>query len=142
MDHRKTRQVVNLQQREGRARNLDGLVRPQGADDGAGQGGFAGAEVAGKRHEVAGLQRRGDVNGKTPGRVLIGQDDVPSRARRIGGQHQPSLFGGFAGSRGVDRKYTGYDRTTAGLGIDGNAAAMERHQRAHDRQAKTGAAMA
>ena len=63
--------VVDLKQREGRARHLERLVAGQRADEGAGEGGLAAAELAREGDEVAGLQQRGDVGGERHGRALV-----------------------------------------------------------------------
>ena len=62
MHERETRQLVGLHQREGRARHLDAVVAGEIADQRARERGLAGAEIAGQRHQVAGLERSGDVH--------------------------------------------------------------------------------
>ena len=73
MHQGKTRQIVILQQREGRARHLDGFVARQIADQRARERSLAGAEVAGQRHHIARLQGAGDVGGEPHCRLLVRQ---------------------------------------------------------------------
>ena len=73
MHHRKARQLVDLHQREGRARHLNVRVAGEMADHGAGERGLAGAEIARQRDQVAGLQRRRDVGDEALGGLLVGQ---------------------------------------------------------------------
>ena len=54
---REARQLIGLHQGEGRARHFDRLVAGEMADQGAGESGLAGAEIAGQRDQVAGLER-------------------------------------------------------------------------------------
>src|SRR5262249_61590000 len=125
--NRKPRQLVKLQEREGRTWNVKPVVAGERTDNGTRDGRLPAAELAGEGDEVAGPKRRRDVRGKAIRRVLVGQDDIPGGTRRVGGEHQPSSFGGLTGGRGIDGKHTSYNRTTAGLRIDRNCAAMERH---------------
>ena len=71
MNEREARQLVALHQSEGRARHLDRVVAREVADQRARESGLAGAEVARQRHEIAGLERGGDV----------GREPRPSPAR-------------------------------------------------------------
>ncbi len=61
VDDAKARQIVVLHQRKGRARHLDGGVVREMRDHGAHERRLAGAEIARKRNEVAGLQHVGDI---------------------------------------------------------------------------------
>ena len=62
MHQRKSRQLVGLHQREGRARHLDRGVAGELADERAGKCGLAGAEIAGQRDQVTGFDGCGDVH--------------------------------------------------------------------------------
>ena len=95
MHHREPRQLVDLHQREGRARHLDGLVAGEVADHRAREGGLAGAEVAGKGEHVAGFQRGSDVHHQPHGGLLVRQHHREARAAR-GGQHGGNLVIGGA----------------------------------------------
>ena len=61
MKQRKWRQVVALRQREGRAWNLEFIVAGEIADHRPRRRGLAGAEVAGKRNEIAGADQQGKI---------------------------------------------------------------------------------
>ena len=67
-------QVVALHQREGRARNFERVVVGHGAQEGAGERRFAGAEIAGKRQAVAGFQRQRQILAESNGRRLVFQE--------------------------------------------------------------------
>ena len=75
MGDRQSRQRIGLNQREGRARHLDARVVGDGADEGAGEGGLAGAEIAVERDHVAGGERRRHILGEGGGRRLVGEGD-------------------------------------------------------------------
>ena len=66
---------IGLDQREGRARHFQRGIVGERADEGAGEGGLAGAEPAGERHDVARREAGGDVLGEGGGRRLVGQVD-------------------------------------------------------------------
>ncbi len=70
------RQLIGLHQREGRARHFHGLVAGEMADQGAREGGLAGAEIAGQRDQVARLDQAGDVGHQAARGLFVG------RARR------------------------------------------------------------
>ena len=86
MHHREARQLVDLHQREGRARHLDRLVVSEIADHRARECGLAGAEIAGQRQHVAGFERGCDVHHQPQGGLLVRQHHREARAAR-GGQH-------------------------------------------------------
>ena len=73
MHHGKTRQLVGLHQRERRARHFDGFIAGEMADERAGKGGLAGAEIAGQRDQVAGFDQRGDVEHQSMRCPLVGE---------------------------------------------------------------------
>ena len=71
MNEREARKLVGLHQGEGRARHLDRVVGRQLPDESAREGRFAGAQRAGKRHQIAGLERGGDIARETHRRLLV-----------------------------------------------------------------------
>ena len=74
--------LVDLHQREGRARHFEiGLIghRPH---QGARQRRLAGAEIALQSDDIAGAQHRGDILAKQRGCVLVRQDARESQSRR------------------------------------------------------------
>ena len=84
MEHGPARCLVALQQGEGRARRLELRVLGELAQDGAGEQGLAGAEMAGERDDVAGLQDRGEIAGERDGRGLVGEHEpMHARPRRV-----------------------------------------------------------
>ena len=82
------RQLIALHQRKRGARHLDGLVAGEIADQGAGEGGLAGPEVAGQRKQVARLERGGDVDHQRPRGLLIGERHREAEAAGAGGEHR------------------------------------------------------
>ena len=58
------RQLVGLHQREGRTWHFDGLIAGEVADQRARERGLAGAQIAGQRHQIAGLERERDLGRK------------------------------------------------------------------------------
>ena len=80
MHHLKPRQLVGLHEREGRARHLGGFVLGEVTDQGAREGGLAGAEIARQRDHVAGPQRIGDVDREPARGVLVRQRHREARA--------------------------------------------------------------
>src|SRR5262245_23179580 len=92
MDQWKLWQLVDLHQREGRARHLDRRVAGEIADERAHERGLAGPEIARERDEVAGFQRIGDVDGEPAGGVLIGQ------------RHREARCGGGGQGHGMPRR--------------------------------------
>ena len=91
MHQRKLRQVVDLHQREGRARHLDRGIAGEIADERARERGLAGAEIAGKRDEIAGLERIGDIDRKPLGGVLVRQRHREARRARRGQRHRHAM---------------------------------------------------
>ena len=85
--HREARQVVGLHQREGRARHRDVRIVGEIADHGAGEGGLAGAEIAGQRHQIAGLERRRDVGDEAHRGLLVGERHGEARSAGGEGKH-------------------------------------------------------
>ena len=88
---RKPRQVVGLDQREGRARHRDVRIVGEIADHGAGERGLAGAEIAGQRHQIAGLERGRDVGDEPLGGLLVGERHGEARSAGGEGKHQAGL---------------------------------------------------
>ena len=58
------RRLVALHQRERRAWDFEALLRAQGFDEGAREGGLAGAQIAFEGQHVAGLQGEGEILGE------------------------------------------------------------------------------
>ena len=75
MDEGEFRQIVGLHQREGRARHLDRGVAGKMRDHRAHQRRLARAEITRQRDEVAGLEQVREIDGETPGRLLVRQRD-------------------------------------------------------------------
>ncbi len=73
MHHGKARQLVGLHDGEGRARDLDCGIAGEPADQGAREGGLAGAEVPGQRDQVARLDRDGDILHQPVHRLFVRQ---------------------------------------------------------------------
>ena len=73
MDDREARPVVDLHQSEGRARRLEFGVVEQRAQEGAGERGLAGAEVAGEGDEIARLHEARQVARQRQRRLLVDQ---------------------------------------------------------------------
>ena len=150
MHQRKARQFVGLHQREGRARHRDVRIVGEVADQRAGERGLAGAEIAGQRHQVAGLERVGDVDHEphaSPARsssatVKLEPPDVDrkhrqchpaKRAARL--LRRPRLLD--AGKPQITVVPCARRRNSMR-----HRAAMQLDEGAHDRQAEAGAAMA
>jgi hypothetical protein len=81
------RQVVALHQGEGRARNRDAGVVGEIADQSAGEGGLAGAEVAGQRQQVARLECRGDIDHQPMRGLLVFERQRVARSAGGGREH-------------------------------------------------------
>ncbi len=68
-------QVVGLDQGEGWAGDFQRGVGGAGADEGAGEGGFAGAERAGEEQNIAWAGARGKFRGERLGGGFIGGEE-------------------------------------------------------------------
>ena len=77
---RKARQVIGLHQREGRARHRNVRIVGQKPDHGAGERGLAGAEIAGQRHQIAGIERGRDIHHQAPDALFARQRDAVARS--------------------------------------------------------------
>ena len=62
VNQREARQLIGLNESEGRARHFDRVVAGEIADQRAREGRLAGAEIARQRDQIAGFERGGDVD--------------------------------------------------------------------------------
>ena len=92
MHHWKARQVITLRQREGRARHFNRFVAGDVADEGAGKGGLAGAEIARQRDQVARLDQPGNVRHQ------------PLRGLLVLERHREAVAAGHCGGHRIIRK--------------------------------------
>ena len=98
MMHRAERRVVALHQGEGRARHLQRRIAGGGAQEGAGERGLAGAELAFQQDRIARPRQGGHRGGERLGRREVGQfDRGGSRRRRT--WRQSAASGGVADNR-------------------------------------------
>ncbi len=88
MHQRELGQLVGLHQREGRARHLDRLVAGEVADEPARKRGLARPEIPRQRHQIAWLERAGDVDHQPLGRLLVRQHHREARPARCGQEHR------------------------------------------------------
>ena len=96
MDERQGRVVVGLDEREGRAGNLEVRPAEMGPDDRPRQRRLAGPDLAMQRDEVAGLEFGPDPDAEGLRGGLIGKDDgLGDRLRHRGGQDGSSSSGGI-----------------------------------------------
>ena len=77
VDHVEPVEFVGLQQRVGRARHFERGVAGEGADERPRQGRLAGAEIAGQRDEIAGLEAQRQVTRQLLRGLLVRQHQVP-----------------------------------------------------------------
>ena len=77
------RTVIDLHQREGRARDLQLRLAGEDADEGAGQRRLAGAEAARQGHEIAGLQFLGQNAREALRRFVVGKRHDPCGLRNV-----------------------------------------------------------
>ena len=145
--------VVGLDQREGRAWDLERLVAGERPDDRARERRLAGAELARQRDDVAGLQLAGEEAREAMRRGFVRQRHVPcgrrsGRARLAGGfghvlvQILSGSGGGEALRRAVRREDAGHRRPGTGFRVKLDPAAMQLDEGAHDREPEADAAMA
>ncbi len=73
------RRLVDLDQGEGRAGHDQRRIAGRRAQDGAGERGLAGAELALQPDDVAGFQARGQGGAELLGRGLVGEGQRKSR---------------------------------------------------------------
>jgi hypothetical protein len=78
--HRKARQLVGLQEGERGTRHLNAILVGEITDQRARERGLAGAEIARQGHQVARLERAGDVAGKAHRGLLVRQVHGEARA--------------------------------------------------------------
>ena len=133
MHQREARQLIGLDEGEGRARHFDAVVAGQIADQRAGKGGLAGAEIAGQRHQIAGLERAGDIGHEGGQRRLVRDGHSEACATRGRQQHRDlgrRQRGGFSG-----RERTCHSRALADNRGDADRAAVQLDEGAHQREA-------
>jgi hypothetical protein len=82
MQQRKCRQVIALNQSEGRARHFQRLVVGEIADHCACRRGLARAEIAGQRDDIARADQQREVGHQMRGRGLVGERH--GECRRLG----------------------------------------------------------
>ncbi len=68
-------QIVSLHQGEGWAGDFERRVGGAGANEGAGEGGFAGAKRAVQEQDIAGTGARGETRGERLGGGFIGGEE-------------------------------------------------------------------
>ena len=88
VDERETRQHIGLRERKGRAWHLDAFIAGKETDESSGKSRLAGAEIAGQRNYVAGLDHCGDIRHQPVSASFVGQGRVEVVVAGCGGKHR------------------------------------------------------